>query len=305
MSPASVDPSAEVPRPPRRQRVAAYAVIVREGHILLSRIAPRIAEGEWWTLPGGGIDFGEDPADAVVREVHEETGLDCTLGEPIWIGSARRFVHREPHGGPTDLHSVRLVYDAWVPADAPEPRVVEVDGSTVEARWVPLEDVLSGALDTVAMVRDALGHHRTTTRQRLAAYAMAVQDDAVLLIRHSSRSPRPGTWSLPGGGVEHGEPPARAVVRELREETGLTGAVGDLLGVHDEHFTGTAPHGREEDFHAVALVFAAVVGPGEPVVGESGGTTDAAAWVPLADVASGVVEVSGVVTAALGMAPGR
>ena len=75
--------------------------------------------------------------------------------------------------------------------------------------------------------------------------------------------------------------------------------------MHDEHFTGTAPHGREEDFHAVALVFAAVVGPGEPAWGRSGGTTDAAAWVPLADVASGVVEVSGVVTAALGMAPGR
>jgi 8-oxo-dGTP diphosphatase len=291
------------PVPPRRQRVAAYAVIVRDGHVLLSLITPRIAPGEWWTLPGGGIDFGEDPADAVVREVHEETGQHCTVGDPIWIGSARRVVDREPDSGPTDLHSVRLVYDAWVPADSPVPHVVEVDGSTVDARWTPLEDVLEGRIDTVPMVREALGHHRTARRQRLAAYALVVRDQAILLTRNAT-PPQEGAWSLPGGGVDHGEPPADAVVREVREETGLTAAVGDLLGVHDEHFTGIAPTGREEDFHGVALVFAATVGAGEPVV-ERAGTSDAAAWVPLADIASGAVEVSGVVTAGLGMVPGR
>jgi 8-oxo-dGTP diphosphatase len=302
MCPETVDPAAE---PPRRQRVAAYAVIIREGHVLLSLITPRIAPGEWWTLPGGGIDFGEDPADAVVREVHEETGQHCTVGDPIWIGSARRVVDREPDRGPTDLHSVRLVYDAWVPADSPEPHVVEVDGSTVDARWTPLADVLDGRIDSVPMVRDALAHHRTARRQRLGAYALVVRDDAVLLTRHSARGPRPGAWTLPGGGVEHGEPPEDAVVREVREETGLPAEVGPLLGVHDEHFTGIAPTGREEDFHGVHLVFAVGVGPGDPVVGERGGTTDDAAWVPLADVTSGAVEVSAVVTAGLAMTAAR
>ena len=143
---------------PQRQRVAAYAVIVRGGDILLSRLAPSISEAELWTLPGGGIEFGEHPDDAVVREVHEETGLDCTLGRPLWIGSAHRVVDRD--STPVDLHSVRLVYDAWVPADAPEPRVVEVDGSTIDARWLPVADVESGAVPTVPMVRDALARHR-------------------------------------------------------------------------------------------------------------------------------------------------
>jgi 8-oxo-dGTP diphosphatase len=280
-------------------------VILRDGHLLLSLISPRIAPGEWWTLPGGGIEFGEDPADAVMREVHEETGLDCTLGDPIWIGSARRVVEREPHDGPTDLHSVRLVYDASVPADAPEPRVVEVDGSTVDARWWPLGDVLARRIDTVPMVVEALGRHRTAVRQRLAAYALVVRDEEVLLTRHSPRGPRPGSWSLPGGGVGHGEPPAQAVGREVTEETGLVARPGDLLGVHDEHFTGTAPDGREEDFHGVHLVFEATVDDGEPRVGESGGTTDAAAWVPLADVESGTVTVAELVTAALRMRAGR
>ncbi len=289
---------------PRRQRVAAYAVIVRGGDILLSRLAPSVSEIELWTLPGGGIDFGEHPDDAVVREVREETGLDCELGAPVWIGSVRRAVDRDAEGI-TDMHSVRIVYDAWVAADAPPPRVVEVDGSTIDARWLPVHDVESGAIPTVPMVREALAQHRPAQRQRLAAYALVVRDGSLLLTRNSVRGPHPGRWTLPGGGVEHGEAPGVAVAREVEEETGLVTTVGSLLGVHDEHFTGTAPRGREEDFHGVHMVFEATVSAGEPRVVEGGGTTDSVTWVPLAEIESGSVEVSAVVPAALGMARGR
>jgi 8-oxo-dGTP diphosphatase len=289
---------------PRRQRVAAYAVIVRGDRILLSRLAPHISDSELWTLPGGGLDFGEHPSDAVVREVHEETGLDCTVGEPLWVGSAHRVVDRDI-AEPTDMHSVRIVYVASVPADAPEPRVVEVDGSTVEARWLALPDVLAGVVPTVPMVLDALHHHRVATMQRVACYALVRRDGAVLLTRNSARGPHPGRWSLPGGGIEHGEPPTAAVAREVKEETGLAATPGALLGVHDEHFTGTAPSGREEDFHGIHLVFAATVSAGEPAVVDASGTTDAVRWVPETDVESGAIEVSPVVTAALGMSAGR
>ena len=289
---------------PRRQRVAAYALIVRGEEILLARIAPEISEAERWTLPGGGIDFGEHPEAAIVREVREETGLVCQLGRPVWIGSAHRVLDTGPRQEQeaSELHSVRIVYDAWVAPDAPEPRVVEVDGSTVDARWHPLADVYSGAVPTVPMVLESLAHHRPARLQRVAAYALVLRDDAVLLTRNSARGPHPGTWTLPGGGVAHGESPVAAVAREVREETGLEPEVGAILGVHDEHFTGTAPNGREEDFHGVHLVFAATVRPGDPVVRDTGGTTEAVAWTPLADVRQGRVPVSGVVTEALAMA---
>ena len=282
-------------------------MIVRAGEILLARIAPSISDQEQWTLPGGGIDFGEHPDDAVVREVEEETGLTCELGRPIWIGSAHRVFAAGDRGDPeaTEMHSVRIVYDAWVAADAPAPQVVEVDGSTVDARWHPLTDVESGLVPTVQMVRQALANHRPVTLQRLAAYALVLRDDAALLTRNSARGPRPGSWTLPGGGVDHGESPAAAVAREVLEETGLEATVGALLGVHDEHFTGTAPHGREEDFHGIHLVFAATVSGGEPELQETTGTTDAVAWVPVADIESGRVPVSEVVGFALHLESGR
>ena len=278
-------------------------MIVRAGDVLLSRLAPSVSTTEMWTLPGGGIDFGEHPDDAVVREVHEETGLTCVLGEPVWIDSAHRVVDRETE--PNLMHSVRIVYDAWVAADAPEPRVIEVGGSTMDARWIPLVDVESGAVPTVPMVRQALAQHRPAPKQRLAAYALIRSGDRVLLTRNSVRGPRPGAWSLPGGGVEHGESPGAAVAREVKEETGLVASVGELLGVHDEHFTGTAPHGREEDFHGVHLVFEATVGDGELHVRDGSGTTDAVRWFDLADLGSGAEELAAVVTAAMGMRRGQ
>ena len=287
----------------RRQRVAAYAVIVRGGEILLSRLAPGISAEEQWTLPGGGIEFGEHPGDAVVREVHEETGLVCELGRPIWVGSAHRFLDRGARDDveASEMHSVRIVYDAWVAADAPAPRVVEVDGSTVDARWHRLADVEAGRVPTAPMVRQTLAQHQPATRQRLAAYALVLDHDSVLLTRNSVHGPRPGSWTLPGGGVDHGEAPADAVVREVREESGLDAHLGELLGVHDEHFTGTAPDGREEDFHGVHLVFTATVTPGEPTVQETDGTTDDVAWVSVTDIEQETLPVTEVVTAALDM----
>jgi 8-oxo-dGTP pyrophosphatase MutT (NUDIX family) len=128
-------------------------------------------------------------------------------------------------------------------------------------------------------------------RQRVAAYALLVRgdgpDEEVLLTRMSSRTRIPGRWTLPGGGVDHGEDPREALRREVLEETGLHIDPGVALDVHSSHFTGPRADGVVEDYHGIHLIFAARLLPEsddvEPHVVEEDGTTDLAAWVPMAD----------------------
>ncbi len=290
---------------PMRQRVGAYAVMLRvhEGRVevLLSRLSRRVSRAELWTLPGGGIDHGEDPRAAVIREIHEETGLDATVSETAHVYSAH-LPRASRDGRLVDAHAIRIVYDGWAPTDAPPPRVLEVDGSTSEAAWKPLDDVVSGAVPVAGLVTEALVDHLPLRLQRVAAYAVVRRGGDVLLTRLSARAAHPGRWTLPGGGVGHGEHPSVALAREVEEECGLACEVGSLVGVHDTHFSGHAPSGRIEDYHGVHLLFSATVADGDPHVREVDGTTDAAAWVSLADIESGAVEVLGVVRHALGVA---
>ena len=161
---------------PKRQRVAAYAVILRDGAILLSRLAPTVTPDELWTLPGGGLDHGEDPRDAVVREIREETGLDAVIGETARVYSAHLpGVWRD--GRRVDAHALRIVYEGWVAPDAPAPQVLEVGGSTMEAAWTSVAEVLDGTVPVVPMVLEALADHRPFRHQRLGAYALVRRGD--------------------------------------------------------------------------------------------------------------------------------
>ena len=125
---------------PKRQRVAAYALLRRGADVLLARVAPHIAE-QTWALPGGGVDHGEHPLDAVRREVYEETGLRA---QPVRILDvySTHFVGPRPDGLVEDYHGIGLIYEADVLPQSRDvaPHVVDVGGSTDLAAWVPLAE---------------------------------------------------------------------------------------------------------------------------------------------------------------------
>ena len=103
--------------------------------------------------------------------------------------------------------------------------------------------------------------------------AIARQDDELLLIRRG-HGPAAGEWSLPGGRVEHGEPLAAAVLRELAEETGLEAICGPLVGWVER---------ISADYHYVILDFeVTIMDRREPVAGDDAAE---ARWVPVSDVA--------------------
>ncbi len=104
--------------------------------------------------------------------------------------------------------------------------------------------------------------------------AVVVDHDRLLLVRRG-RGPAEGSWSVPGGKVEHGEALMEAVTRELREETGLDGVCGPLLGWGER---------IGEDGHYVILDFeVTLVGDDQPTAGDDAAEV---AWVELHEVAS-------------------
>ena len=133
-------------------RVAAYAVIIdAEERMLLAHWneGRRAA----WTLPGGGLEPGEDPEHAVRREVREETGyrvaLDGLLGIHSRVIPASSRLNVEATG---PLHTLRIVYRAHVVGGRLRN---EVNGSTDKAGWFAPAEVKK--LQKVKLVDIGLG----------------------------------------------------------------------------------------------------------------------------------------------------
>ncbi len=70
------------------------------------------------------------------------------------------------------------------------------------------------------------------TRPR--ACAALIQNDKILMVRH--QSPLESYWTLPGGGIDENETPEQAVVREVKEETGLDVKICQLLFIENYEF---------------------------------------------------------------------
>jgi 8-oxo-dGTP diphosphatase len=311
-----------------KRRIGAYGICHDpDGRVLMVRDASASRAGSW-LLPGGGLEQGEHPERAVVREVAEETGL------AVEITGLREVVSEVvPRTGRLE-HTDGVVYDLAVVGGRERP---EVDGSTDAVRWIepkeaaglPLTEIAARALDlplparsgppgvaggaagagsaqrpSGGQTRAADGEGpppRPVRGQRFGAYGV-VTDPAgrVLLTLIAEGYPGAGRWHLPGGGTDFGEQPAEGLSREITEESGQVARITGLLTVvHHHNPAALGPEGYPIDWHSVRAIFRVTVDrPTVPQVLDSGGSTEAARWftpdqiasVPLTDVAAAMID---------------
>lgn len=130
-----------------RPRPGAYALLLREGRVLLTHQNDPVPE---FQLPGGGIDPGESPLAALHREVIEETGW--AISAPRLIGRYRRYTFMPDYG----FHAEKIC-SVWLARPVLRRQAPSEPGHSVH--WMSLARALNALADpgSVAIVRRWLG----------------------------------------------------------------------------------------------------------------------------------------------------
>ncbi|MFF9630674.1 NUDIX hydrolase [Streptomyces fradiae] len=119
-------------------RLAAYAVCIEDGRVLLARhVTPE--GGSNWTLPGGRVEHGEDPFDAVIREVAEETGCKAVVERLLGVDSRVIPAAERNVPGDREHQNVGIFYQVCITGGQLRP---EPNGETAESVWTPIPDVV-------------------------------------------------------------------------------------------------------------------------------------------------------------------
>lgn len=109
--------------------VVAAGVLIEDGRVLLTQRRSGTHLAGAWEFPGGKVDPGEDPREALRRELAEELGIDATAGEIVDV-----TFHRYKEAGKAVL---LLFFEAKRAAGSPDPRAIEV----AAFRWAIASDL--------------------------------------------------------------------------------------------------------------------------------------------------------------------
>jgi len=116
-----------------RPHLAVSAAVFHHSRVLIVRRAQPPAHG-LYTLPGGGVELGETLAEAVIREVREETSLEI---EPLGLAGYRQVIARDDTGR-VERHFVILPFAArWIAGE------VSLNEELAEAHWLKSADLSS------------------------------------------------------------------------------------------------------------------------------------------------------------------
>jgi ADP-ribose pyrophosphatase YjhB (NUDIX family) len=148
--------------PSGRTRLGGYALCTDdEGRVLLARLSAIEVDVGAWTLPGGGVEFGEHPDHAVLRELEEETGF---VGQIESVAGVFSHVYRRSRAAEgSDLHFLGILYHVRLVGGHLRD---EVDGTTDVARWFSRAELADLRLVEIAQAGVELAFARATDQAR-------------------------------------------------------------------------------------------------------------------------------------------
>lgn len=225
---------------------------------------------DWLGLPGGALEVGEGLLAGAKRETAEETGIQVAVERLVGVFSHPDFNLLYPTGDHVQQWSVCMVARpvggqlradggetldvCWMPVDEALPQFPPAYQAMVQAAF---ESPRAAVLEPV-FTREPLTPHYPILREHikhdciiLPGVMAVIRDDAgdVLVARRTDFD----AYDIPGGFCDLGETTTAAVIREVREETGLDVEPLRVIGVYSEHMLFTYPNG--DQVHGVGIAF--------------------------------------------------
>ncbi|KAF2165442.1 hypothetical protein M409DRAFT_55836 [Zasmidium cellare ATCC 36951] len=150
----------ETPIDQLQWRPSAYGIVIKNDTVLLLK-----QFGNKYDLPGGGVDIGEDPKEAVIREVQEETGI--TVKRPHLLGMESNLF-RAAHSTDKSFHSLLLYFRCeYIAGELSLRGLDEYEQKYVlKAEWIPLSSLdeveVGSTVDFRPQIRQCISGNTTT-----------------------------------------------------------------------------------------------------------------------------------------------